>query len=77
MNYFSRILKDYFKRNIIKYIFLSLILISGIIAGSITVNFLSDIQSVNLQRYISGFLANVNDVSVDYSSIFFYQCQIT
>ncbi|HQA61248.1 MAG TPA: stage II sporulation protein M, partial [Tepidanaerobacteraceae bacterium] len=66
MNYFSRILKDYFKRNIIKYIFLSLILISGIIAGSITVNFLSDIQSVNLQRYISGFLANVNDVSVDY-----------
>lgn len=71
MNYFSRILKDYFKRNIIKYIFLSLILISGIIAGSITVNFLSDIQSVNLQRYISGFLANVNDVSVDYSSIFF------
>jgi stage II sporulation protein M len=71
MNYFSRILKDYFKRNIIQYIFLSLILISGIIAGSITVNFLSDIQSVNLQRYISGFLANVNDVSVDYSSIFF------
>jgi len=71
MNFFSKMLKEYFKRNIIQYIFVSIVLIVGIVAGSIAVNFMSDIQSNNIQSYINGFLANVNTVSVDYSSIFY------
>jgi len=71
MNYFSKMLKDYFRRNIIQYIFLSIILIIGIIAGSVTVNFISEIQTENIQSYLNGFLANVNNISVNYSSIFY------
>jgi len=71
MNYFPKMLIEYFKRNIIQYIFLSTVLITGIIIGSITVNLISDIQLQNIQSFISGFLANVNNISVDYSSIFY------
>ncbi|NLZ53050.1 MAG: stage II sporulation protein M [Thermoanaerobacteraceae bacterium] len=71
MNYFPKILIDYLKRNIIQYIFLSIILIIGIIIGSITVNLISDIQLENIQSFINGFLTNVNNISVDYSSIFY------
>jgi len=71
MNYFSRMLKEYFKRNIMQYIFLSIILIIGIIAGSIMVNFISDVQAASIQRFLNGFLANVNNTTVDYSSVFY------
>ncbi len=71
MNFFPKILTEYFKRNIIQYIFLSIILIIGIVLGSITVNFISDMQSENIQSFIKGFLANVNGISVDYSSVFY------
>lgn len=71
MNFFPKILTEYFKRNIIQYIFLSIILIIGIVLGSITVNFISDMQLENIQSFIKGFLANVNGISVDYSSVFY------
>jgi len=71
MNYFANLLKEYFKRNIFQYIFLSVILIIGIIIGSVTVNFISDVQAANIQSFINGFLANVNSTAVDYSSVFY------
>lgn len=71
MNYFPKMLMDYFKKNIVQYVFLSIVLIAGIIAGSVTVNMISDIQMENILSFINGFLANINNISVDYSSIFY------
>ncbi|HHY41398.1 MAG TPA: stage II sporulation protein M [Thermoanaerobacterales bacterium] len=71
MNYFPKIMIDYFRKNIIQYIFLSIILIIGIVIGSITVNLISDMQLENIQSFINGFLANVKNISVDHSSIFY------
>ena len=55
MNYFPKILVEYFKKNIVQYIFLSIVLIAGIIVGSITVNMISDIQMESILSFINGF----------------------
>ena len=71
MNYFPKILVEYFKKNIVQYIFLSIVLIAGIIVGSITVNMISDIQMESILSFINGFLANIDNISVDCASIFY------
>ncbi len=71
MNYFPKMLVEYFKKNIVQYIFLSIVLIAGIIVGSITVNMISDIQMESILSFINGFLANIDNISVDCASIFY------
>lgn len=71
MNYFPKILIEYLRKNIVQYIFLSVVLIAGIIVGSITVNLMSDIQIEDILSFINGFLANINNISLDCSSIFY------
>jgi len=64
MNYFPKILIEYLRKNIVQYIFLSVVLIAGIIVGSITVNLMSDIQIEDILSFINGFLANINNISL-------------
>ena len=71
MNYFPKALIEYLRKNIVQYMFLSIVLISGIIVGSITVKMISDIQMESIVSFINGFLANINNISVDCSSIFY------
>jgi stage II sporulation protein M len=71
MNYFPKILIEYLRKNIVQYVFLSIVLIAGIIVGSITVNMISDIQMESILSFINGFLANINNISFDCSSIFY------
>ena len=71
MNHFPRLLVDYFKNNIGQYIFLTIVLIVGVVVGSIAVNVISDNQLINLLGFINGFLANVNNLSIDNSSVFY------
>ena len=71
MNYFPKALIEYLRKNIVQYMFLSIVLIAGIIVGSITVKMISDIQMESIVSFINGFLANINNISVDCSSIFY------
>ena len=71
MNYFPKALIECLRKNIVQYMFLSIVLIAGIIVGSITVKMISDIQMESIVSFINGFLANINNISVDCSSIFY------
>lgn len=62
---------EYFRENIGQYVLLTIILIAGIIIGSITVNLISENQMENILSFINGFLANFNNISVDNYSIFY------
>lgn len=70
MNFFPKMLKDYFRRNIGLYIFVFLILIAGVVAGSISVNLLPEYQREDILNYIYSFLANAKNISVDASEVF-------
>ncbi|MGI6425597.1 MAG: stage II sporulation protein M [Tepidanaerobacteraceae bacterium] len=71
MYFFPKMFIDYFKENMGKYVFLTIILIIGIIIGSITVNMISQIQVENILSFINGFLANINNLSVDRHFVFY------
>jgi len=71
MSHFPRFFLEYLRKNIIQYVLLSIILIVGIIVGSFTVNMISDIQRESILSLISGFLANISNISIDNSSVFY------
>ncbi|WP_422443864.1 stage II sporulation protein M [Thermoanaerobacterium sp. DL9XJH110] len=71
MNYFPRLLTDYFKKNIGLYALLSAVFISGIVFGSVEVNMMSENQMKDLLDFINGFFANIKNIDVDSSTIFY------
>ena len=70
MNYFPKLLKDYFKKNLGLYMLVSFIFIIGVVTGSISVNLMPENQMKDILSFINSFLANVNNVSVESSEIF-------
>lgn len=68
--HFPEILRLYIKNNIILFVVLFLIFVLGVIAGSISVNLISDIQTKNILTFINGFLSNINNISADSSAVF-------
>lgn len=71
MNYFPIALISYLKKNIGLYILLTLFFIAGIISGSIAVNMISDSQLKNALNYFNGFIANVNNIDINPTTIFY------
>lgn len=71
MNYFPRLLIDYFKKNIALYMFISLVFIGGIVFGSIAVNMMSDDQMKTTMDFINGFFSNIKNIDVDSATIFY------
>jgi len=71
LNYFPRLVLDYFKKNMGVYVFIALFFVGGIICGSIAVNMMSDDQMQTTLNFINGFFANIKNIDVDSSTIFY------
>lgn len=71
MNYFPRMILDYFKKNIVLYVIIILLFIGGTICGSIAVNMMSDVQIQAILNFINGFFANIKNINVDSATIFY------
>ncbi|HHW02682.1 MAG TPA: stage II sporulation protein M [Thermoanaerobacterales bacterium] len=71
MNYFPRIIFDYFKKNMGLYVFVFLIFVGGTICGSIAVNMMSDNQLKATLDFINGFFANIKNIEMDFSTVFY------
>lgn len=62
---------NYLKKNIGLYILLTLFFVAGIIFGSIAVNMISESQLKNVLNYFNGFIANVNNIDINPSTVFY------
>ncbi|MCG0275003.1 MAG: stage II sporulation protein M [Thermosediminibacteraceae bacterium] len=71
MNYLVLKLANYVKQNLGYYLIVCFILVAGIIAGSLSVRLLSEPQKQELLNYIELFFANVQNVNIDSSTIFY------
>jgi stage II sporulation protein M len=71
LNYFPRVIFDYFKKNMGLYIFVFLIFVGGTILGSIAVNMMSDNQMKATLDFINSFFVNVKNIEVNFSTIFY------
>ncbi|MGB9839913.1 stage II sporulation protein M [Thermovenabulum sp.] len=71
MRYFIDVIIEYIKKNIGLYIILLLILVIGILSGSLTVNLLSALQKEELTKYLNMFFININNMDLDSTNIFY------
>ncbi|KYO65799.1 stage II sporulation protein M [Thermovenabulum gondwanense] len=71
MRYIIDVIIEYIKKNIGLYIILLLILVIGILSGSLTVNLLSSLQKEELTKYLSMFFVNINNMDLDSTNIFY------
>ncbi|MGB9813846.1 MAG: stage II sporulation protein M [Thermovenabulum sp.] len=71
MRHIVDIIIEFIKKNIGLYILLTIVLIIGIIAGSLTVNLLSPLQREELTKYLNMFFINLNNIDLDSSNVFY------